>query len=385
MALRPELNLMARQADLTTVFPLFQQARDASQRNQLFPIQQAMLERQDLQQQTEFDQERRQALISSVVQGSAQVKPLIDAGNIKGTMDFLTTRREQLINSNLPTETTDAAIALLQDDPQAFKDQVDANVQFGIQSGILGGGISAGQGEFESLIAGFSPEEQGQARRVRAGLIPRAVGSAAITTAQQGLTEDVAESEAIIRERETRAQENAKGATGQIKEFFTQLGNIESNIVNYNEAIKLIDEGAATGVIASRFPSIRAASQKLDNVKNRLGLDVVGNTTFGALSESELNFAIDTALPTNLEGQELKQWLIDKRNAQQKLADYIGSAIEFLNIPGNTLADLQLASPRQQARTTAVVTEQPQFREGQTATGPNGEKIVFRSGQWVKQ
>jgi hypothetical protein len=31
---------------------------------------------------------------------------------------------------------------------------------------------------------------------------------------------------------------------------------------------------------------------------------------------------------------------------------------------------------------TTPVEEEPQYREGQTATGPNGEKLIFRNGQW---
>ena len=152
----------------------------------------------------------------------------------------------------------------------------------------------------------------------------------------------------LLEERITRSKENAKNATGQVKEYFGQLANIQTNIANYNEAINLIDQGAGTGVIQGKLPSIRAASQKLDNVKNRLGLDVVSNTTFGALSEAELAFAIDTALPTNIEGEDLKQWLTQKRDAQQKLADYIDNAIQFLSIEGNSLQDLQSEAPRQE-------------------------------------
>jgi len=161
-----------------------------------------------------------------------------------------------------------------------------------------------------------------------------------------GLTESVAQSQAVIKDRVKRAEESAKNSQGQIKEYFDQLRNIEQNIGNYNEAIKAIDEGASTGVIQSKFPSMRTASVKLENVKNRLGLDVVGNTTFGALSESELKMALDTALPTNLKGPQLREWVVDKRDAQQKLADYLDNAIQFLNIPGNSIADLQASNPR---------------------------------------
>lgn len=203
--------------------------------------------------------------------------------------------------------------------------------------------------------------------------------------ADRSATERVAESEALIEERVTRAKKSAEAAEGQVKDFFNQLSNIESNIANYNEAIGLIDEGAGTGVIQGRLPSIRSASQKLDNVKNRLGLDVIGNTTFGALSESELAFAVNTALPTNLEGPELREWLVRKRDAQQKLADYINNAIQFLSVPGNSLADLQATSPRGGSRqpvdqpVTPSPAAAPVGEEEGSITLPNG--IVVRRVQ----
>lgn len=251
----------------------------------------------------------------------------------------------------------------------------------------------AGLREFEGLTRGLSPEEVEQARRVQLGIAPRAGTQAGARTiniggvpytfdpntgsyvpaevgGQQVTAEDVGRTEAIIEERVTRSKEAAKAAEGQVKDYFRQLSNIESNISNYNEAIGLIDEGASTGVIQRRLPSVRAASQKLDNVQKRLGLDVIGNTTFGALSESELAFAIDSALPTGLEGAELRAWLVQKRDAQQKLADYIDNAVRFLSVPGNTLADLRAtgSSPVQAARRGA---DEP----ADVITLPNGIEV----------
>lgn len=270
----------------------------------------------------------------------------------------------------------------------------------------------AGVREFEALSQGLSEEEREQARRVQLGIAPRAGTQAGARTIDVGgvpytfdpntgtykpaevggrevTAEDVGESQALIEDRVTRAKESAKAAEGQVKDYFNQLGNIESNIGNYNEAIGLIDEGAATGVIQSRMPSVRAASQKLDNVKNRLGLDVIGNTTFGALSKSELDFAISTALPDNIEGPKLRAWLVQKRDAQQKLSDYINNAIQFLSVPGNTLADLQATSPRgaqaaprqtdEQAAPPGAAAAAPAPQAEESITLPNG--IVVRRVQ----
>jgi hypothetical protein len=131
------------------------------------------------------------------------------------------------------------------------------------------------------------------------------------------------------------ATEGTKAAAAAFK----GLAAARKNINNMNEGIRLLQGGAKTGAIESMLPSVRAASVKLDNLRNRLGLDVIGGTTFGALSESELNFALHTALPTGLDEVELLQWMTEKRDAQMKVAANLEEAALFLGEPGNTVAD----------------------------------------------
>lgn len=133
-------------------------------------------------------------------------------------------------------------------------------------------------------------------------------------------------------------RESGKGAMKESIAAFKQLTPLRKNISNYNEAIKLIGEGAETGVIAAKFPSMTEASIKLDNLQAQLGLDVISNTTFGALSESELAFALASAIPLKLEGPALVKWLEQKRDAQAKLIDYLNEAAIFLGTPGNSVA-----------------------------------------------
>lgn len=181
-------------------------------------------------------------------------------------------------------------------------------------------------------------ETEKEAIRVDLGLDPRAVGSSniTITRGDAGVTaEDVADTEATLaggREAGTQAVQ----ASGEAIE---QLSSVRQNIATIDEAIEAIDEGASSGAISSRLPSIRAASVKLDNVQRRLGLDVIGSVTFGALSKGELDLALATALPTNLDEPELREWLVRKKSAQQKLAAELEEAAIFLGKPGNTRAE----------------------------------------------
>lgn len=131
-----------------------------------------------------------------------------------------------------------------------------------------------------------------------------------------------------------------KAAVNKGAKAFDKIQTITTAISNYDEAISLLGpDGAETGVIDSLLPSFRTASIELDNVVKRLGLDVVGNTTFGALSESELKFALQAAIPTNLQPAELKEWLIAKRDAQKKVKERVEEAASFLSTGTHTLTD----------------------------------------------
>tara|TARA_R110000824_G_scaffold21283_1_gene79501 strand:- start:2081 stop:2887 length:807 start_codon:yes stop_codon:yes gene_type:complete len=121
-------------------------------------------------------------------------------------------------------------------------------------------------------------------------------------------------------------------------EAWESLGKVNKNIGNINDAIAAIDDGANTGPIYKMLPSISAASVELDNIQNRMGLDVIGTVTFGALSKGELDLALSTAIPMGLKPPELRKWLVEKRSAQAKLSKYLTSAAIYLGKPGNTVS-----------------------------------------------
>jgi len=154
---------------------------------------------------------------------------------------------------------------------------------------------------------------------------------------------------AVLGAAQTAAQNQARAGAGQkaagaaaisrSEKAIDSLSKIKTSVANINKAIALIDEGAQTGPIRSRLPSIRSSSIALDNVQKSMGLDVIGTTTFGALSKGELDLALSKALPTGLAPDALREWLVEKKDAQEKLAGYLENAAIFLGIPGNTSAD----------------------------------------------
>tara|TARA_R110002124_G_scaffold79833_6_gene211887 strand:+ start:311 stop:1636 length:1326 start_codon:yes stop_codon:yes gene_type:complete len=135
-------------------------------------------------------------------------------------------------------------------------------------------------------------------------------------------------------------QAAAVAAIKKSEEAFGQLAGIESQIATLDEALVLLDEeGVDTGPILNRLPTLRSAAVQLKQIQGELALDVIQNTTFGSLSEAELQFALDVGLPGALQPAELKAWIIRKQGAQRKLASHIAEASIFLGTPGNNIAD----------------------------------------------
>lgn len=123
------------------------------------------------------------------------------------------------------------------------------------------------------------------------------------------------------------------------RESFDQLKTVRSQIGNFDTAIKALDQGAQSGPFQQMLPSIQQSTIELENAAQRLGLDVISATTFGALSEGELRLAMNTAVPLNLEPKALKKWLQDKKKAQQKLGSELYKMATTLGKGKTTIAE----------------------------------------------
>ena len=148
-------------------------------------------------------------------------------------------------------------------------------------------------------------------------------------------------------------REEAKNRAKQLQSYAKSIPQAQRLVANYEAVLKTIDDGAETGFIMSRLPSLRAASQRLDALQQELGLNVIANTTFGALSESELNFALRTALPTNLNPDELKIEIQRRLEIQNKLIAYMMEAQKFIRDGGTVNGFLELKYDAQKAREKA--------------------------------
>jgi len=215
--------------------------------------------------------------------------------------------------------------------------------------------IPAGQAEFESLIADFSEEDKKKARQVKAGLKGRATGSAIQTISEEGTAEQIGETSAVIKQRAKFGEMTGASRAKAIDKGFEKIVKIDLGLANIDRAIAAIDDGASTGALQQFSPTIRASSVALDQVRNTLALDVLNAATFGALSAEELKLVKETALPTKLSPPELRKWLVDRKNAEQKLKTYFQEQIDFLDT-GGTVAGFLRKKRREQDTTDQSVT-----------------------------
>jgi len=190
---------------------------------------------------------------------------------------------------------------------------------------------------FNDLIKDFSEDEQKLARRVKAGLKGRAVSNAIFTGIKEGTITNYADAQAEIKQATKFADATGASRAKFIDKGFETITKIDAAVRNIDRAISALDKGAGVGVFEKMWPSIAAASVELDNIRGSMALDVVGATTFGALSKGELDLAKDVALPTGLDTDELIEYLGKKKAAQQKLRNYYNEQIQFLD-QGGTVA-----------------------------------------------
>ena len=137
----------------------------------------------------------------------------------------------------------------------------------------------AGQVEFEALIEGFTPEEQKRAKRIKAGIEARAVGSATQTIAEEGTAEEVAETEEILAAgkeagklkaqfklspKVKEAVEIAVGSARLLAKRSEEARSDENAFNLYNTAMAgLVEglEGADTGPFVGLLPAVTANQQ----------------------------------------------------------------------------------------------------------------------------
>jgi hypothetical protein len=285
----------------------------------------------------------------SVVRGAQEVQSI---PTVEGKIAFLENRIASDLPSQGVTNTSDTQELLdlyKSGDIEGGNALVGQAIQSGVQSGFLKAS-EASKVKPTSSQQDFKTFKQLNERALKTQ-DPIDIQLAEQFGRQSGFDRETPQELADIEVKKESGKALVRQAATASKEAFDSLKGVRLTIANIGDAVKALDNGAETGPIISKLPSFRQASIELDNVRGRMGLDVVGATTFGALSESELAFALNVALPDNLEPKALKAWLIRKKDTQTKLANELRKAASFLGTPGNTIADFIAKQEKEAAKT----------------------------------
>ena len=94
--------------------------------------------------------------------------------------------------------------------------------------------------------------------------------------------------------------------------------NIMSNMLDLLNSDRPEDE-VRTGFFNNMMPTVRAGTATFESMANTLGIAVINSATFGALSATELKLALDTAIPTDLSPEGMRQYIEDKIAVNEKL------------------------------------------------------------------
>ena len=259
-----------------------------------------------------------------------EIADFIARDDIKGAISLLDSVEEAGMKT--PNQSTGRAFL---DDPRLIEAEL-----------ARASGVTAETRAFDKLTEGLTSEQRKEATLIKLGLSPRAVGSAIQTISDKGIEEQIGKSKATIRQREKFGELTATRRSKVIDNGFSKIEKITAAVNNIDRAIGVLNSGAGVGAIQKFLPSFKAASVELDNIQKSMALDVIGSVTFGALSQGELDLAKEVALPTGLDTPQLIEHLNKRKNAQNKLRDYYGEQIQFLD-QGGTVAGFLRSKDRE--------------------------------------
>lgn len=102
-------------------------------------------------------------------------------------------------------------------------------------------------------------------------------------------------------------------------EISRKADGIEEQLGLYQQALVQLNNGAESGFVRNMLPAFTKQTAALRSIAQQLGIQTINSATFGALSEKELDLALSTNMNLSLDPAELKQQIIEKMEATQKL------------------------------------------------------------------
>ena len=205
----------------------------------------------------------------------------------------------------------------------------------------LPNGYSA-QGFKSGRTVHYVPTKTADGKPTLERIVVEADGSSTTEDAQLKIATALAEGQQAEIDQKIaleRAESDTEVITGARGEALKKLSNLESQAGSLNEAVQALDNGARSGVIQQYLPAWTAATASLKEAANRLGLDIVSATTFGALSKGELDLSLRTALDITLPPAELRELISNKIRVIEKAKGELLNAILYLSSEGATVEE----------------------------------------------
>lgn len=130
--------------------------------------------------------------------------------------------------------------------------------------------------------------------------------------------------------QETRALAQQESAQKEAENMYGQISSLRQNTGTLAQLVDSIDDGATVSLWESWVPTVKGSTARKESLINRLGLEVVSGTTFGALSEGELKLALQVAVPNFTNPADMRKWAKDRMSANKKLEQELTLAVNYL-------------------------------------------------------
>jgi hypothetical protein len=245
----------------------------------------------------------------------------------------------------------------------------------------------------EELFGGGGAPPQGSTPGAQAQPVAPQTPFAGLSPAEKAAQEAQAKADVELRTAPQIARETTQAKTGADRQavFIDEGMSAADSLPVINRAIELLDSVPTGGLNAAKlaatnFFGVTGADE--GELSNNMGKAVLSQlrATFGAafteregarLSEIEAGFGKSPATNKRLMGQVKN---IVERAARRGIEAARASGDEFSAREIERSMNARLGQPENASQPAATQPSQP---SEVTATGPNGQKIVLRNGQWV--
>jgi len=387
------------------------QQQQADQQAALQPFREQLLQQQVAQGEQQAQLGQQQRVLKSVndfaVGNASLIQNAQATGDYTGLRGALEQRKAQLIQQGLPTETTDEGLALIdagqgQQVVSALGDSVNLfNQQQGQQRRVVSSKILDDGTTIQSFNTGgtnvISPSGQVltgsertdalnkslAAKVQQKGDIAQAVSDVkigevvALETESEQIAQDIAAKKVTIDETKIKNEErrdqviNAKNA--RRKEADSAQLQIDSLLTGDRFS-------KAFGKLVTTTPELLRSQESIDaiaDVNQIKGLITLESRQKlkgqGTITDSEQKILAQSA--TVLDNPLISD---DRaRRELRKIKRVFEDASDRNQLKRETKDRIETEASQEAAQPS-------RFKEGQTATGPNGERIIFTNGQWAR-